>query len=103
MVLCDICIGWSKFRLTVVSTQNTECILLLLFVNYCIIFHMNNCKSTFAHSGGLSANDKIYSREESVKFGAKGIEILCRMAKKPPDDVVLLCGFNGVRVNYEAL
>lgn len=51
----------------------------------------------------LSANNKIYSREESVKFGAKGIEILRRMAKKPPDDVVLLCGFNGVRVNYEDL
>ena len=29
------------------STQNTEFILVLLFIYYCIIFHMNNCKSTF--------------------------------------------------------
>ena len=28
---------------------DTEFILVLLFINYCIIFHMNNCKPTFAH------------------------------------------------------
>ena len=28
--------------------QNTEFILILLFIKYCIIFHMNNCKPTFA-------------------------------------------------------
>ena len=30
------------------SPWNTEFILKLLFFNYCIIFHTNNCKSTFA-------------------------------------------------------
>lgn len=33
--------GWSKSRFTVVSTQNTGFILVLLFIN-CIFFHMNN-------------------------------------------------------------
>ena len=37
-----------KSRFTVVSTWNTEFILVLLFINYCIIFHMNDCKPTFA-------------------------------------------------------
>ena len=30
------------------SMQNTEFILVLLLMNYCIGFHMNNCKPTFA-------------------------------------------------------
>ena len=30
------------------STQNTEFILVLLFINYCIIFHANNSKPTFS-------------------------------------------------------
>ena len=38
---------WGKSRFTVLSTQNTEFIL-VLFINYRIIFHMNNCKPTFA-------------------------------------------------------
>lgn len=33
--------GWSKSRFTVVSTQNTGFILVLLFIN-CIFFHRNN-------------------------------------------------------------
>lgn len=35
-----------KSRLTIVSTWNTEFI--LVFINYFIIFHVNNCKPTFA-------------------------------------------------------
>ena len=38
--------GWGKSQFTVVRTQNTGFILLLLFIN-CIIFHMKNCKPTF--------------------------------------------------------
>ena len=34
--------GWGKSRLTVVSMRNTEFILVLLFINYYIVFHMNN-------------------------------------------------------------
>ena len=41
--------GWGKSRFIVVSMQNEEFVLLLLFINYCIIFHRNNCKPTFAH------------------------------------------------------
>ena len=26
-----------------------QSLFLLLFINYCIIFHMNNCKPTFVH------------------------------------------------------
>ena len=37
---------WGKSRLMVVT--ETELILGLLFINYCISFHMNNCKCTFA-------------------------------------------------------
>ena len=32
----------------VVSTQDTEFILVLLLISYCIIFHANNCKPIFA-------------------------------------------------------
>ena len=40
--------GWCKSRFILVSVQNTEFLLvLLLFINYCIIFHMNNYKPTF--------------------------------------------------------
>ena len=35
---------WGKSRFTVLSTKNTEFIIVLLFINYCVIFHMNNCK-----------------------------------------------------------
>ena len=41
-------IWWGKRRLTVVSTGNTELFLVLLFINFCIIFYMNNCTPTFA-------------------------------------------------------
>ena len=37
----------SKSRFTVVSTQIKEFILVLLFINFCIL-HTNNCKPTFA-------------------------------------------------------
>ena len=37
---------WGKGRFRVVSTQNTEFIL-VLFINY-IIFYINNCKPVFA-------------------------------------------------------
>ena len=30
------------------STQNTEFIRVLLFINYCILFPFENCKPTFA-------------------------------------------------------
>ena len=40
--------GWGKSRFIVVSMQNTDFILILLLVNYYIIFCENNCKSTFA-------------------------------------------------------
>ena len=40
--------GRSKSRFTVVTVQDAEFILLLLFINYCIIVYMNNCKPTFA-------------------------------------------------------
>ena len=36
---------------TVVSMWNTGCILILLFIYYCIIFHTNNCKPPFAPPG----------------------------------------------------
>ena len=39
--------GRGKTRFTVVSTRNPEFILVLLLINY-IIFHINNCKPTFA-------------------------------------------------------
>lgn len=40
-------IGSGISRLTVVGIQNTEFIL-VLFLNYYIIFHINNCKTNFA-------------------------------------------------------
>ena len=39
--------GWGKSRFIVVSTQNTKFIF-VLFIHYCIIFHVNNCKPPFA-------------------------------------------------------
>lgn len=38
--------GWGRSRFTVVSTQNTEFILVLL-INYCTILYTNNCKPSF--------------------------------------------------------
>ena len=40
--------GWHKSGFRVVSMQNTEFTLVLLFINYCTIFYMNNCKLAFA-------------------------------------------------------
>ena len=37
--------GWGKSRFTVMSTCTQS---LYLIISYCIIFHMNNCKPTFA-------------------------------------------------------
>ena len=36
--------------MTIAGKQDLECpsILVLFFINYCSIFHMNNCKPTFA-------------------------------------------------------
>ena len=39
---------WGKRRFIVVSMQTTEFILVLLFINYCIIFHTKNCKPPLA-------------------------------------------------------
>ena len=51
----EICFLWlliytkcGKTRFTVVSEQNTEYILVLLFINYCVIFHISNCKPASA-------------------------------------------------------
>ena len=38
---------WGKRRFTTLNIRNTEFIL-LLFINYCIIFHINSGKPTFA-------------------------------------------------------
>lgn len=38
----------AQSRLTVVSTRNTEFILVFLFIR-CTISHVNSCKPTFAH------------------------------------------------------
>ena len=38
-----------EHRSTGVSTQNTELILVLLFINYCVVTHANNGKPTLAH------------------------------------------------------
>ena len=40
--------GWGESRFPVVSTRSMECILVLLCISYCIIFHRNNCKPTLA-------------------------------------------------------
>ena len=39
---------WGKSRFIALRMQNTEFILVLLFISYFIIFHMYNCKPTFA-------------------------------------------------------
>ena len=39
--------GWGKVGLQL-EVYETEFILVLLHINYCIIFHTNNCKPTFA-------------------------------------------------------
>ena len=36
--------GWGKSRFTIMRIQSTELFLVLLFINYCIILHTNNCK-----------------------------------------------------------
>ena len=38
---------WGRSRFTAVICE-TQFILVLLLINYCILFHMNNCKPTFA-------------------------------------------------------
>ena len=40
--------GLDESRFTVVSMQNTEFTLVLLFINYRTIFYMNSCKLAFA-------------------------------------------------------
>ena len=39
--------GMGKSSFTIMSTGNTEFV--LLFINHCIIFHLNNCKPNFSH------------------------------------------------------
>ena len=39
---------WGKSRFTFVITHMKQFIPVLLFINYCIIFHTNNCKPTCA-------------------------------------------------------
>ena len=41
--------GWAKVGLQLWVCRTQEFILILLFINYCIIFHANNCKPTSAH------------------------------------------------------
>ena len=50
--------GWGKSRFTVVSMWNAKFTLVLLFFNYRIIFHTNNCKPTFAYPVLLSEERK---------------------------------------------
>ena len=40
--------GWAKVGLQL-SVCKTQLILVLLFINYYVISHMNNCKCTFVH------------------------------------------------------
>lgn len=40
--------GLGKSRFTVVRRQNTEFVLILKFINYCIMFHADNCKPILA-------------------------------------------------------
>ena len=40
--------GCGRSRFTIVSMQTTGFILVLLLIHYCIIFHTNNCKPTWA-------------------------------------------------------
>ena len=42
--------GWGKSRFTDVSTGNTEFILVLSFMNYCILVHTNNVNLLLPHS-----------------------------------------------------
>lgn len=44
---CDNAQGVAKVSLQL-SLQNPTCILVLLLINKCILFHMNNCKATLA-------------------------------------------------------
>ena len=63
--------GWCRSRFTVVSTWNTELILTLLFINYCTISHMNNCKPTFAPPC-ISATIFIKGRKLSFMLNCTG-------------------------------
>ena len=41
--------GWAKSRFMIVSRQNTEFILVLLFINYCLIFHKTTTRWLVPH------------------------------------------------------
>ena len=45
--------GVGKSRLTVVTMGNTEFILILLVINYCITYLYSNCKSTLLTPVGI--------------------------------------------------
>ena len=45
--ICSSAYEVGKGSFTVVSTE-IQFILVLVFIHYCIIFHTNNCKPTFA-------------------------------------------------------
>ena len=63
--------GWGKNRFTVVNTQNTEFILALVCISYCIIFHMNICKPIFVppytDSKGMMYSDLSFKRNTKKK------------------------------------
>ena len=57
------------------SEQDTEFTLVLLFINYCIIFHVNNCKPTFA-SPSISYYYIIYLTNLClIQFSQKSSEV----------------------------
>ena len=49
--------------------HNTDFILVLSFINYCILFHMNSCEPTFAHSCIYTNCPLIASDCESFALG----------------------------------
>ena len=51
-----------------IDVCETEFILVLLFTNYCLVFHMTNCKSTFASSCTLSLNEGITLMSEKLTY-----------------------------------
>ena len=59
----------SKTRFTVLSMQNTEFSLISLLINYCIIFHMNNCKPTFSHACINSTWFYLWTQAPTVGVG----------------------------------
>ena len=55
-------IEWGKIMFTVVSTQNTELLLVLLFINYYILFHTKNSNIFLIEQWHLLVSLRIYSK-----------------------------------------